>query len=285
MQVNQIHLEEPTEVVRSDVTDIEKTYSIGMILGSGGYGTVYTGKDSQENVVAIKIIPRRKVRRWGKHSGRSVPMEVALMEQVRHVRGVVALLDFQLDRDNIYIIMEQPHSTQELFDYLVERTMLPEEEARSFFCQIVEVIRQIHAAGIIHRDLKMENILVNLKTQMVYLIDFGAGAFYKDTMFSDFEGTRACAPPEWISERSYHGHLAEIWSLGILLFAMVNGDIPFVNDEQILNARATFRWNLSASVKDLITRCLSTHPEKRPSLKDIQGHPWITMIDEELPDL
>jgi serine/threonine protein kinase len=254
---------------------------VGTLLGSGGYGSVHSGKDSQENTVAIKIIPRRNVRRWE----RSVPMEVALMEQVKHVQGVVSLLDFQVDVDNIYIIMEQPHSTQELYDYLVERTVLPEEEACSFFSQIVEVTIQIHASGIIHRDLKIENVLVNLNTHMIYLIDFGAGAFYRDTMFSDFEGTRAYAPPEWIRDRSYHGHRAEIWSLGILLFALVNGDVPFFNDEQILAARPTFRWNLSTSVRDLITKCLSPQPQKRPSLVDIQEHPWVTMMDEGLPDL
>ena len=115
---------------------------------------------------------------------------------------------------------------------------------------------------------------------MIYLIDFGGGAFSRDTNFTDFEGTHAYAPPEWVDQHSYEGHAAEIWALGIVLFSLVNGDVPFFNDEQILAAQPSFKGHLSTAVKNLLSKCLSFQPQERPSLEEIQEHPWMTSMDK-----
>lgn len=122
-----------------------------------------------------------------------VPIEISLLQRVASLPGCVKILDYYERTESFIIIMERPQPVKDLFDFITEHGPLPEELCRNFFRQIVETTRQCHKVGVLHRDLKDENILVDLKSGKLKLIDFGSGAFLTDGIYKDFDGKLSIA--------------------------------------------------------------------------------------------
>merc|ERR1712241_45865 len=196
-----------------------------------------------------KHVARAKVTDWDMLNGRRVPLELKLLSQVQVVPGVIRLVDFYERVDSFIYVMEKPSPCKDLFDFITEKGLLEEQ------------------------------LLRNLELK---LIDFGSGAYLKEGVYTDFDGTRVYAPPEWIRCSRYNGEQATVWSLGILLYDMVCGDIPYENDEAICNAEVRFRARLTHECQDIIRRCLKVRPSDRPTLKDLLNHPWMSA---NLPEL
>ena len=126
-------------------------------------------------------------------NGKLVPLEVALLLKVDHISSVVSLLDYYDRSDSFVLVLERPDHSIDLFDYITERGPLPESTARDFLRQVVDMALNVHDCGVVHRDLKDENLLVELNTSRLRLIDFGSAAFYKDEVYTEFEGeNRRC---------------------------------------------------------------------------------------------
>ena len=131
---------------------------------------------------------RNKVTEWATYAGKKVPMELKLLITVQSVDGVIKLIDYYERSDSFIFVLERPEKTKDLFDVITDKKFLEEDMARNFFRQIVETILACHSKGVIHRDIKDENILVDLVTGKLKLIDFGSGAMLKEEAYTDFDG-------------------------------------------------------------------------------------------------
>ncbi|XP_040905338.1 serine/threonine-protein kinase pim-2 [Toxotes jaculatrix] len=277
----EFHLE--GEVIGKDVKEpFCSQYHCGSLLGRGGFGSVFSGQRLSDGLqVAIKQISSDRVQQWARLPGKvsPVPMEIALLQRLSEVgghEGVISMLDwFEVEGWGFLLVMERPPHYQDLFDFITEREALPEQLALRFFRQIVEALQFMHAHGVVHRDIKDENIVVDMRTLDVKIIDFGSGAPLKETPYNEFEGTRVYSPPEWVLSQSYEAVSLTVWSLGVLLFDMVCGDIPFERDQEIIRATPIFNRRVSKECQSLIHWCLSYRPEERPTLEEILSHPWM----------
>ena len=164
-------------------------YQIESVLGRGGFGTVYAGVRTSDGLkVAIKEVPVSKVLDWSVLGGMSVPLELRLLYFCQSVPGVVRLVDYYHRGESFLYIMERPENSQDLFDFISKQKMLSENTARDLFKQVVDTVVTCYEKGVVHRDIKDENLIVDMDTGKLELIDFGSGAFVKNEPFHDYDG-------------------------------------------------------------------------------------------------
>ena len=275
------------EYYRIDTVVDNEGKLVRKMLGEGGEGTVYSGKRRSDNAsVAIKHITKIDVTDWEMVHGQQVPMEVALLLRVSHISSVIKLLDWIERQGYFLLILELPKPCMDLFSYITKHGPLPEKVAQNMMVQLIHTVKACHSAGIIHRDIKDENILVTydyLNNPLLKLIDFGCGAFFEEgKIYTDFLGTEMYNPPEWHQDNYYEGESGTVWSLGILLHDLVVGDIPFQNSNQIINAMIEIpqHLNLSNECHALMNWCLQVRPQDRPTLDQIANHLWLKPATE-----
>uniref|UniRef100_A0A0R3RME4 Serine/threonine-protein kinase 1 n=1 Tax=Elaeophora elaphi TaxID=1147741 RepID=A0A0R3RME4_9BILA len=172
--------------------------------------------------------------------------------------------------------MERPQQCLDLFDLISIYGYLDEDIARSIFAQILNTTCLLYSTyGIIHRDIKDENIIINMLTGEAILVDFGAAALISEACIKEFQGTRSYCPPEWFKRLACNPLEATVWSLGIVLYVMISGCLPFQNEIQICLGRFTIPKHISKDCENLLRQCLAVTPSRRPDLLDIFKHRWL----------
>jgi len=246
-------------------------YRLGKLLGRGAYGNVYEGYRIKDGLkVAVKKIPKKNIL----HMEGKVPLEVALLKKLEDVPGVVHLVECIDMGDGFAIVFENDGIYKDLFDVIIENGKLEEDFTKAIFQQIVKSVIMCHSRGVLHRDIKDENIVINMNTLEAKLIDFGSSCIIQNESYCEFEGTPVYAPPEWVEEKKYMAEDITVWELGILLFDMVCGNIPFLEEKQIVEGKLEWMAEVSAELQDLVEKCLCHNPGQRICLKDILKHPW-----------
>jgi serine/threonine protein kinase len=253
-------------------------YIIGETLGKGTFGKVKLGiylptKDK----MAVKILEKSKMK--DNDDFERVIREMQIIQQFNN-ENVIKVYEILEDKEKYYIIMEYCEEG-ELFNYIVKKKRLTEEEAAFFFYQIINGLESIHNLNIVHRDLKPENLLLN-KEKKLKIIDFGLSNFFSldGDLLSTPCGSPCYASPEMVAGRKYKGFMIDIWSTGIILYAMICGYLPFEDPDneklflKILECNLTFPNYVSTLVKDIIKKILNTDPEKRLTINEIKKHPF-----------
>lgn len=218
-----------------------------------------------------------------------VDREIKILRQLYH-KNVIQLYEVRnflikiiQTKTSLYLIMEYVNGG-ELYEYINAKKRLGEKETLKFFHQIVSGLEYIHQLNISHRDLKPENLLIDSKRNLK-IVDFGLSNIYKDyELLKTPCGSPCYAPPEMIAGKIYSGRISDIWSIGIILFVMICGYLPFDEEnnyvlyKRILEGKYEFPDCISESAKDLISKILNVDPNQRFSLDQIKQHSWFNNI-------
>jgi len=256
------------------------SYILDRTLGTGATGKVKLAKHSKTGEkVGIKIIKKELF--YDKPSLRiKVQREISVMKLMFHPH-VIKIFDVLEDSKYLFLIIEYA-SRGELFNFLAQKREINNREALCFFQQIISGLEYCHKQRICHRDLKLENILLDID-YTIKIADFGmASLSIPDVMLKTFCGSPHYASPEIISNEPYNGIKSDIWSCGIILYALVTGKLPF--DEENDNIRKLFNKirfepakipkTIPYECRDLIRSLLTINPEKRITLERIKQHIW-----------
>lgn len=222
-----------------------------------------------------------KVKRWGKIESRKVPIEFDLLNRVNNKHSsIIEMLDWYERRSSFVLVMERPAHSIDLFEYINRKGAIQENHAKHMLKQLIEVMVTCLKEGVFHRDVKDENIMLCYDTYQIKLIDFGCGTNLKKTDYTEFAGTPEFYPPEWFTERRYNAETQTVWSLGVLLWAMLQGEVPFASEQDIraYSGHVTDlkqRVQISDDAINLLQRLLHREEKKRPTLRQITKSAWM----------
>lgn len=263
-------------------------YKIGRFLGKGAFGKVNLGLHILAGrLVAIKSFNKKKVDL--EKLRRKIGYETMILSSMHH-RNVVKIYE-TFETQRYYMISMEYISCGDLLSYVRKRTKLSEQVAKFIYKQIVLGIKHIHSRGIVHRDIKLDNILIDIHSN-IKICDFGvAKKMKRSEIFYDQCGTPAYIAPEILLGQGYEGSPVDIWSSGVVLYAMLSGTVPFkasnIKDLHKLIIKGQFPSvkGISSESQDLISRILDTDPNRRIRSDEILRHAWMDFEDIDMKDI
>ena len=258
--------------------DFLSDYEIKETIGKGTFSIVKLGINKITNEkVAIKILKKKKMQK-NKDKLR-LEREINILKRLHHI-NLIKIHKISEETDNYFIVMEYCENG-ELFNYIVAHERLSEEETAYFFYQLINGLDYIHHKNIVHRDLKPENLLLS-QGNILKIVDFGLSNYYypEEQLLSTPCGSPCYASPEMVCGNKYNGFKIDVWSCGIIIFAMICGYLPFEdpNNEilfkKIMKCKVDYPEYLSEEVLDILNKIIVIDPNKRINIEQIRQHPF-----------
>ncbi|CAK1546559.1 unnamed protein product [Leptosia nina] len=252
-------------------------YELEKTIGTGNFAVVKLATHViTKSKVAIKIIDKSRL---DEDNLKKTFREIAIMKRLRHPH-IVKLYQVMESTHTLYLVTEYAPNG-EIFDHLVSRGRMPESEAARAFAQMVAAVGYCHANGVVHRDLKAENLLLD-KDMNIKLADFGfSNEYTTGSPLSTWCGSPPYAAPELFEGRQYDGPKADIWSLGVVLYVLVCGALPFdggtLSELRSVVVSGKFRipYFMSQDCEHLIRHMLVVEPDRRLTLRSVARHRWL----------
>ncbi|OCL08281.1 Pkinase-domain-containing protein [Glonium stellatum] len=248
-------------------------YTLGRLIGKGSFGKVYLASHKLTNGSKVVLKSAKK-------DDTNLAREIHHHRQFLHPH-IARLYEVIVTETLVWLVLEYCPG-DELYNYLLQKGPIEPAKAQKIFTQLVGAVSYVHNKSCVHRDLKLENILLD-KHENVKLVDFGFTREYegKASYLQTWCGTVCYSAPEMLKGERYAGEKVDVWSLGIILYALLAGELPFDDDDEtvtkmkILKEEPKYPEAFPPAAKDLIAQLLSKRPILRPSLADILQNPWL----------
>ncbi|KAL8396551.1 hypothetical protein RB594_003578 [Gaeumannomyces avenae] len=248
-------------------------YTLGRLIGKGSFGKVYLASHKLINGSKVVLKSAQK-------DDSNLAREIHHHRQFVHPH-IARLYEVIVTETMVWLVLEYC-SGDELYNHLLRHGKLPVEKVQKTFAQLVGAVSYVHMQSCVHRDLKLENILLD-KHENVKLVDFGFTREYegKSNYLQTFCGTICYSAPEMLKGEKYAGEKVDVWSLGVILYALLCGELPFDEDDdndtrrKILSEEPRYPDHLPPAALSLLQILLSKRPLRRPSLADILSHPFL----------
>eukprot|EP00397_Hematodinium_sp_SG-2012_P025916 GEMP01027114.1.p1 GENE.GEMP01027114.1~~GEMP01027114.1.p1 ORF type:complete len:527 (+),score=76.26 GEMP01027114.1:26-1582(+) len=264
-------------------------YCLAETIGHGAYAVVRNAvHEPTGRPAALKVFDKLKSNWEGRR--KLVEREIRLMDKV--CRGSPNIVDFHESIDahtHVYVVMEKLEGSlrQELNSRPLRR--FGEEKARCIVAQICSAVDYLHDINVVHRDLKLENLLVDKSGEVVKLVDFGFAVKLenKEKRLKVFCGTPSYMSPEIVSGKDYSGFCADIWAIGVLIFVLLLGRFPFKaqTEPELFQRIRRGAYSIGATEnhitnvsKRLVRGILRTEPSMRPTIQQVKNHQWVSTV-------
>ena len=267
--------------------DFFSNYETKETIGKGTFSIVKLGINRKtKEKVAIKILEKKKI--LNKDDLERVEREIEILENFKNI-NIVKINEIYQTKEKHYFIMEYCENG-ELFNHIVKKQRLSDREASYFYYQLINGLEYIHSKNVVHRDLKPENLLLG-KGNVLKIIDFGLSNYFNGKkLLSTPCGSPCYASPEMVSGKKYNGFKIDVWSSGIILYAMVCGYLPFEdknNDilfKKIAKCELDYPKVISKNAKRLLKKIIINDPEKRITIQEIKKEPFYLQGKEAFKD-